>query len=166
MPPKVQIREHGRGHVRPKVVTCRHSVCLVLPFISMRASFGVKVSLGVIGVSVIFAVLKMSQLLDKAKTYVADKVANMPKPEATVADVDFQKVSRDSVQYLAKVSVSNPYATPLPICEIKYSLKSADRFLHSSFFHLSLTVNHAGSILQDLLLLFLLFKFEQQNQDL
>ncbi|XP_047164458.1 desiccation protectant protein Lea14 homolog [Vigna umbellata] len=93
----------------------------------MRASLGVKVSFGVIGVSVIFAVLKMSQLLDKAKTYVADKVANMPKPEATVADVDFQKVSRDSVQYLAKVSVSNPYATPLPICEIKYSFKSADR---------------------------------------
>ncbi|QCE12375.1 hypothetical protein DEO72_LG10g3617 [Vigna unguiculata] len=101
----------------------------------MRASLGVKVSFGVIGVSAIFAVLKMSNLLDKAKTYVADKVAekvaNMPKPEATVADVDFQKVSCDSVQYLAKVSVSNPYATPLPICEIKYSLKSADREIAS-----------------------------------
>jgi len=111
----------------------------------MRASLGVKVSFGVIGVSAIFAVLKMSNLLDKAKTYVADKVAekvaNMPKPEATVDDVDFQKVSCDSVQYLAKVSVSNPYATPLPICEIKYSLKSADRFVHSSSFHASLTVD-------------------------
>lgn len=95
----------------------------------MRVGLGVKVSLGVIGVSLIFAVLKMSQLLDKAKNYVAEKVTNMPKPEASVTDVDFKRVSRDSVEYLAKVSVSNPYSTPIPICEIKYSLQSAGRFL-------------------------------------
>ncbi|CAJ1821353.1 unnamed protein product [Sphenostylis stenocarpa] len=73
----------------------------------------------------------MSQLLDKAKNYVSEKVANMPKPEASVTDVDFQRVSRDSIQYLAKVAVANPYATPLPICEIKYSLKSAGREIAS-----------------------------------
>nr|KYP47605.1 Desiccation protectant protein Lea14 isogeny [Cajanus cajan] len=73
----------------------------------------------------------MSQLLDKAKNYVSEKVTNMPKPEATVNDVDFTRVGRDGVQYLAKVSVSNPYSTPLPICEIKYSLKSAGREIAS-----------------------------------
>ena len=101
-------------------------------------------SFGVIGVCLIFAALKMSQLLDKAKNYVSEKVANMPKPEASVADVDFKRVSRECVEYLAKVNVSNPYSTPIPICEIKYSLKSAGRldlscypslpFLFSSFF--------------------------------
>ena len=125
-------------HVSASRLAFARVVSLVLQFISMRAtSLGVKVSLGVIGVSVIFAALKMSQLLDKAKNYVSEKVTNMPKPEATVTDVDFQRVSRDSVQYLAKISVSNPYSTPIPICEIKYSLKSAGRFVHSSFFFFS-----------------------------
>ncbi|KAK7243297.1 hypothetical protein RIF29_38090 [Crotalaria pallida] len=97
----------------------------------MRVGLGGKVSLGVIGVSLILAVLKMSQLLDKAKNFVADKVANVPKPEASVTDVDFKRVSREGVEYLAKVSVKNPYSTPIPICEIKYSLKSADREIAS-----------------------------------
>ncbi|RZB53387.1 desiccation protectant protein Lea14 homolog isoform X2 [Glycine soja] len=73
----------------------------------------------------------MAELLDKAKNYVAEKVTNMPKPEASVTDVDFKRVSRDSVEYLAKVSVSNPYSTPIPICEIKYSLKSAGKEIAS-----------------------------------
>ncbi|KAJ1443526.1 Water stress and hypersensitive response domain [Sesbania bispinosa] len=73
----------------------------------------------------------MSQLLDKAKNYVSDKVANMPKPEANITDVDFKRVSRECVEYLAKVSVSNPYSAPIPICEIKYSLKSAGSILLS-----------------------------------
>ncbi|KAK7394708.1 hypothetical protein VNO78_15243 [Psophocarpus tetragonolobus] len=82
-------------------------------------------------VDLIFGVVKMSQLLDKAKNYVSDKIANMPKPEASVTDVDFKRVGRDGLQFLAKVSVSNPYSTPLPICEIKYSLKSASREIAS-----------------------------------
>ncbi|KAK7340318.1 hypothetical protein VNO77_21020 [Canavalia gladiata] len=97
----------------------------------MRVGLGVKVSLGVIGVSLILAAFKMSELLDKAKNYVSEKVANMPKPEAAVADVDFKRVSREGVEYLAKVSVSNPYPSPIPICEIKYSLKSAGREIAS-----------------------------------
>ncbi|TKY65389.1 Desiccation protectant protein Lea14-like [Spatholobus suberectus] len=97
----------------------------------MRVGLGAKVSLGVIGVSLILAVLKMSQLLEKAKNYVSEKVANMPTPEASITDVDFKRVSRESVEYLAKVSVSNPYSTPIPICEIKYSLKSAGREIAS-----------------------------------
>ncbi|KAL1322387.1 hypothetical protein HN51_067385 [Arachis hypogaea] len=93
---------------------------------------GTKVSFGVIGVSfVILVAVKMSELLNKAKNYVNDKVANMPKPEASVADVDFMRVGKDGVEYLAKVNVSNPYSTPLPICEIKYSLKSDGREIAS-----------------------------------
>ncbi|KAH1199817.1 Desiccation protectant protein Lea14 [Glycine max] len=120
----------SRATTRRHVSTpCWAFVCRLC--IRMRVGLGVKVSLGVIGVSLIFAVLKMSQLLDKAKNYVAEKVTNMPKPEASVTDVDFKRVSRDSVEYLAKVSVSNPYSTPIPICEIKYSLKSAGKEIAS-----------------------------------
>ncbi|KAL5143738.1 Desiccation protectant protein Lea14 [Glycine soja] len=94
----IQIREAGGDHVRRDVVTCRQ-----------------RVTVGPL------------RLLEKAKNYVAEKVTNMPKPEASVTDVDFKRVSRDSVEYLAKVSVQNPYSTSIPICEIKYSLKSAGR---------------------------------------
>lgn len=70
----------------------------------------------------------MSQLVDKAKNFVAEKVANMKKPEATVTNVDLKGVSRSSVEYNAQVSVINPYGHPIPICQISYSLKSAGRF--------------------------------------
>lgn len=74
------------------------------------------------------ALIKMSQLLDKAKNYVSEKIGDMAKPEASVTDVDFKRVTGDSVEFLAKVSVNNPYSTPIPICEIKYSFKSAARY--------------------------------------
>ncbi|CBI40415.3 hypothetical protein AAG906_027452 [Vitis piasezkii] len=73
----------------------------------------------------------MSQLLDKAKNFVAEKVANIKKPEANLDDVDFKDVSREGVTYNAKVSVSNPYGTAIPICEISYTFKSADRVIAS-----------------------------------
>ncbi|KAK4266917.1 hypothetical protein QN277_023775 [Acacia crassicarpa] len=69
--------------------------------------------------------------MEAVKTYVAKKIAEAPMPEATVDDVDFQRVSREGVEYTAKVSVSNPYPTPLPICEISYSLKSDGREIAS-----------------------------------
>ncbi|XP_059458220.1 desiccation protectant protein Lea14 homolog [Corylus avellana] len=73
----------------------------------------------------------MSQLLDKAKNFVAEKLANIEKPEACIDDVDFKRLSRESVEYLAKVSVKNPYGHALPICEISYNLKSAGRVIAS-----------------------------------
>lgn len=82
----------------------------------------------VICVSLIFTMSKMSQLLDKAKNYVTEKIGEMPKPTASITDVDFKRVCRESVEYLAKVNVSNPYSTSIPICEINYSFKSAARF--------------------------------------
>ncbi|KAH7513059.1 desiccation protectant protein Lea14 homolog [Ziziphus jujuba] len=82
----------------------------------------------------------MSQLVDKAKNFVAEKVANIKKPEASITDVDFKKLSRDSVEYHAKVAVSNPYGHSIPICEISYTLKSAGRVIASG------TVPDPGSI--------------------
>ncbi|XVF22470.1 hypothetical protein REPUB_Repub12eG0175700 [Reevesia pubescens] len=73
----------------------------------------------------------MSQLVDKAKNFVAEKVANIKKPEASVTDVDLKHVGRDGIEYGAKVSVSNPYSTSIPICEISYTLKSAGRVIAS-----------------------------------
>ena len=73
----------------------------------------------------------MSGLVDKAKHYVAEKIANVPKPDASLTDVDFNKVSFDSADYIAKVSVNNPYPHPLPICEIKYTLKSVGKVIAS-----------------------------------
>ncbi|XP_061349922.1 desiccation protectant protein Lea14 homolog [Gastrolobium bilobum] len=73
----------------------------------------------------------MSQLLDKAKNFVSEKINDVAKPEASVTDVDFKRVSKDSIEYLAKVSVDNPYSTSIPICEIKYSFKSASREIAS-----------------------------------
>lgn len=78
----------------------------------------------------------MSQLIDKAKGFVAEKIANVKKPEASVTDVDFKRVSRDCIEYLANVSVTNPYGAPIPICEISYSLKSATRSRFDSIFQL------------------------------
>ncbi|XVE77211.1 hypothetical protein DITRI_Ditri13aG0043300 [Diplodiscus trichospermus] len=73
----------------------------------------------------------MSQLLDKAKNFVAETVADIPKPEATVTDVDLKDVTHENIEYVAKVSVSNPYITPIPIGEISYTLKSAGRAIAS-----------------------------------
>ncbi|MED6135732.1 hypothetical protein PIB30_049427 [Stylosanthes scabra] len=69
----------------------------------------------------------MAQLMDKAKNFVSEKLSDVAKPEAHVSDVDFKRVSKDHIEYLAKVSVNNPYSASIPICEIKYSFKSASR---------------------------------------
>jgi len=79
-------------------------------------------------------------LVDKAKNYVAEKMADMKKPEADITDVDLKDVGSDGVTYLAKISVTNPYGVSIPIGEIKYSLKSADRVIASG------TVPDPGSL--------------------
>lgn len=90
----------------------------------------------------------MSGLVDKAKEYVTGMVAEMKKPEATLRDVDLKEVSRECITYDVKVSVSNPYSTPIPICEISYTLKSADRYFYFlilvqfNFLFSSSTLNH------------------------
>ncbi|WOG88613.1 hypothetical protein DCAR_0207848 [Daucus carota subsp. sativus] len=82
----------------------------------------------------------MSHLLDKAKNYVSEKLAEMKKPEAEVLDVDLTDVSRSCITYDAKVSVTNPYSTSVPICDITYCLKSNNREIASG------TVPDPGSL--------------------
>ncbi|KAL8192334.1 hypothetical protein R6Q57_027519 [Mikania cordata] len=67
----------------------------------------------------------MSGLLEQAKQFVSDTVASIDKPEATVTEVDLKSVALDSITYNAKVNVSNPYITPIPIGEVRYVLKSS-----------------------------------------
>ncbi|CAN0884519.1 Desiccation protectant protein Lea14 homolog [Linum grandiflorum] len=67
--------------------------------------------------------------MDRAKTYITEKVTNMKKPEASVTDVDLKSLHRSHIEYVAKVSVENPYPTPIPICEITYVLKSDGRVI-------------------------------------
>lgn len=70
------------------------------------------------------------QFVDKAKDFLVEKVANIKKPEAEVKDVDLKHVSRDSIEYDAKLSVSNPYSHAIPICAISYTFKSAGRLVN------------------------------------
>ncbi|KAK9147382.1 hypothetical protein Scep_006139 [Stephania cephalantha] len=73
----------------------------------------------------------MAHMLDAAKNFVAEKIANIKKPEAEFKDIDLKKVSRDSVTLHANVSVTNPFGHSIPICEISYTLKSIDRVIAS-----------------------------------
>ncbi|CAA7402708.1 unnamed protein product [Spirodela intermedia] len=82
----------------------------------------------------------MTHLMDKAKGFLVEKVAHIKKPEAKLADVDFTHVSRDSATLLCKLDVVNPYDHDLPICEISYSFKSADKVIASG------TVPDPGSL--------------------
>ncbi|KAL7121458.1 hypothetical protein ACP275_02G183100 [Erythranthe tilingii] len=69
--------------------------------------------------------------MDKAKNFVTDTVANIKKPEASITDVDLKDVGRDGISYLAVLSVFNPYGVSIPVGEIKYTLKSANRVIGS-----------------------------------
>ncbi|KAM0048240.1 hypothetical protein Hdeb2414_s0008g00272241 [Helianthus debilis subsp. tardiflorus] len=77
----------------------------------------------------------MAGLMDKAKEFVAEKVANMEKPEASVKNVDLKGVSTECITYKADVNVTNPYSTSIPICQISYTFKSADRFIFFIFIY-------------------------------
>nr|XP_043622014.1 desiccation protectant protein Lea14 homolog [Erigeron canadensis] len=66
----------------------------------------------------------MSSLIDKAKHMVSGAVTGMEKPEASVKDVDLKGVSLGHVTYNAKIIVTNPCGVSIPICEIRYILKS------------------------------------------
>ncbi|MCL7046968.1 hypothetical protein MKW94_007055 [Papaver nudicaule] len=73
----------------------------------------------------------MAQMLNKAKDFVAEKIAHVKKPEADLKDVDLKNVSRDSANFVSKLSIHNPYDRSLPICEVSYTLKSANRVIAS-----------------------------------
>ncbi|GAA0183357.1 hypothetical protein LIER_30780 [Lithospermum erythrorhizon] len=70
-------------------------------------------------------------LVGKVKDFVTEKMGDVPKPEADCTDVDLKDVSRDGIEYLAKVNVTNPYGVTIPISDIEYCLKSDTRILAS-----------------------------------
>ncbi|KAA8516104.1 hypothetical protein F0562_019283 [Nyssa sinensis] len=82
----------------------------------------------------------MAGLIDKAKNFVVDKVANVEKPEASLDDLDLKDMSCDAITYSGKVSVKNPYSTSIPICQISYKFKCAGREITSG------TVPDPGSL--------------------
>lgn len=67
----------------------------------------------------------MSSLMDKAKGFVAEKIAHIPKPEASLDSLSFKGMSRECITVHSNVNVSNPYDHRLPICELTYTLKCA-----------------------------------------
>lgn len=69
----------------------------------------------------------MSSLLDKAKEFVAEKIAHVPKPEASVTGVSFKTMTRECITLQSEVDVKNPYSHRLPICDVSYSLKSGEK---------------------------------------
>ncbi|KAI5078244.1 hypothetical protein GOP47_0006651 [Adiantum capillus-veneris] len=73
----------------------------------------------------------MSKLVEKAKHFVADKVAHMEKPEADLTWVSIKGMDRKALSLETDVLVTNPYSHDLPICEISYKLKSGNREIAS-----------------------------------
>ncbi|KAJ4731771.1 hypothetical protein LUZ62_078814 [Rhynchospora pubera] len=73
----------------------------------------------------------MASFIDKAKEFVADKIAHVPKPEASVTGVSFKGVTRECLTLHSEVDVNNPYSHRLPICEVTYSLKSGEKVIAS-----------------------------------
>ncbi|KAL6627157.1 hypothetical protein ACP70R_030883 [Stipagrostis hirtigluma subsp. patula] len=82
----------------------------------------------------------MAQLVNKAKGFVAEKVAHVKKPEAELADLSVAHVGRDGATLAGRVDVRNPYSHAIPVCEVSYSLKSAGREVASG------TVPDPGSL--------------------
>ncbi|KAL1809431.1 hypothetical protein ACET3Z_026421 [Daucus carota] len=68
--------------------------------------------------------------------------AEMKKPEARVSHVSLKDVSLEHVTYNAKVSLTNPFSTPVPILQISYALKTANREIASGT-----TLNSGRSIM-------------------
>ncbi|XP_010522945.1 PREDICTED: desiccation protectant protein Lea14 homolog [Tarenaya hassleriana] len=64
----------------------------------------------------------MGQVMNKA-------ISRLPLPAAVVTWVEPKKVNRDSIEFLAKVSVNNPLCLPIPLCDITFNLTTAGREL-------------------------------------
>ncbi|KAL6842585.1 hypothetical protein ACP4OV_027429 [Aristida adscensionis] len=73
----------------------------------------------------------VSGLMGKAKGFVTEKVAQIPKPEASLERVAFKGVSRECITLHSHIDVNNPYSHRIPICEITYSFKSDGKVIAS-----------------------------------
>ncbi|KAF0923496.1 hypothetical protein E2562_006384 [Oryza meyeriana var. granulata] len=70
-------------------------------------------------------------LVDRAKGFVAEKIAQIPKPEAKLESISFKGISRESITMHSNVKVNNPYEHRIPICELTYTFKSAGKVIAS-----------------------------------
>ena len=84
----------------------------------------------------------MSSLIDKAKEFVAEKIAKMPKPEASLESLSIKSFTRDSILFHSEVAVLNPYSHSIPICQLSYALKSAGRLPSLPSFPTLSSANH------------------------
>uniref|UniRef100_A0ACD5W196 Uncharacterized protein n=1 Tax=Avena sativa TaxID=4498 RepID=A0ACD5W196_AVESA len=73
----------------------------------------------------------MASLVGKARGFVAEKIAQMPKPEASLERVEFKSISREGITLHSYVDVSNPYSYRIPICELTYTFKSDGKVIAS-----------------------------------
>lgn len=100
----------------------------------------------------------MAGLVDTAEEFGTEKAAEMEKPEAKVIHVCLKEVSLYYITYNAKVTVTNPYSSPVPISEISYTLKTANRFviLFPFHFHYSVFLWCAHRMAKSLLIKYLI----------
>nr|CAA10047.1 Lea protein [Pseudotsuga menziesii] len=82
----------------------------------------------------------MASLMDKAKQFVVDKIAHIEKPSADVTDIDMKNLTTDSVTLESAIDITNPYDHDLPIWEISFRLRSADKLIASG------TIKDPGSV--------------------
>ncbi|KAJ4843872.1 hypothetical protein Tsubulata_024349 [Turnera subulata] len=78
----------------------------------------------------------MSGLFDKASDVAGllgkatNILGSVKIPTASITDFDIS-LHRDSIEYKLKISINNPYIVPLPIGDLSYVVKSADRVIAS-----------------------------------
>ena len=72
----------------------------------------------------------MASLVGKAREFVAEKIAQIPKPEASLERVSFKSVSREGITLHSHVDISNPYSYRIPICELTYTFRSDGKYVH------------------------------------
>lgn len=82
----------------------------------------------------------MASLMDKAKQFVVDKIVHIEKPSADVTDIDMKNLTTDSVTLESAIDITNPYDHDLPIGEISFRLRSADKLIASG------TIKDPGSV--------------------
>jgi hypothetical protein len=71
----------------------------------------------------------MAGLVGKAREFVSEKIAQIPKPEAALERVSFKSISSEGVTLHSHVDVSNPYSYRIPICELTYTFKSDGKYV-------------------------------------
>ena len=70
----------------------------------------------------------VASLVGKAREFVVETIAQIPRPEASLERVSFKSVSREGITLHSHVDVSNPYSYRIPICELTYTFRSDGKY--------------------------------------